>query len=243
MEPCRNTLINELRQEICRLGGTRTPILCGSGKLRDHLAPLNRAFHNQLFPLHALHEFVCPSPVARAASIGFLSVILSCLDTRGCIIWVSEKMRVFPPALTGFGLNPSRFIFIRALKEKDRIWVMEEALKCGGLTALVGETRLFDFNTSRRLQLGTENFGISTFILRETPPVQSTASTARWRISPLPSRQIDDLPGPGYPAWKVELLRLKNGRSDSWKIFYENGKLQLLDAVPGPVKRRRLKTG
>ena len=243
MAPDRNTLINELRQEICRLGGTRTPRLRDAGNLRERLAPLNTAFPNQLFPLHALHEFICPSPVARASSIGFLSVILSCLDSRGCMIWVSEKMRVFPPALSGFGLNPSRFIFIPALKEKDRIWVMEEALKCRGLTALVGESRFFDFNISRRLQLGTENFGISTFILRENPSGQSTASTARWKISPIPSRQIDDLPGPGYPAWKVELLRLKNGKGRSWNIFYADGSLRLMDEIPVTDNMRHLKTG
>jgi protein ImuA len=39
----------------------------------------------------------------------------------------------FSPALKSFGVEPDKIIFITVTKEKDMLWVMEEALKCEGL--------------------------------------------------------------------------------------------------------------
>jgi protein ImuA len=50
-----------------------------------------------------------------------------------------------------------------------------------------------------------------------------TSSVARWRIGPLPSDKTVDLPGPGFPRWQVELLKIRNGVPGSWQIEWKAG--------------------
>lgn len=105
------------------------------------------------------------------------------------------------------------------------MWAMEEALKCGALTAVVGEMQEISFTASRRLQLAVEQSQVTGFILRrKATNINTTACVSRWRISPLPSHSVDSLPGIGYPSWKVELMRIRNGRPGVWEIRWEDGR-------------------
>jgi protein ImuA len=71
---------------------------------------------------------------------------------------------------------------------------------------------------------------------RKEHHLSTTACVSRWKITAQPSVSIDSLPGVGYPAWKVELLRVKNGRTGSWNLFWQNGKFALKE----DLKIRRL---
>ncbi len=113
--------------------------------------------------------------------------------------------------------------------------MMEEALKCAGLAAVIGELREMDFKQSRRLQLAVEQSHVTGFILRnESDKMSSTACAARWQIKPLPSEPVDGLPGLGFPRWQVELLRVRNGQPGSWIIEWVDGKFK-------PIEKRVLK--
>jgi hypothetical protein len=35
---------------------------------------------------------------------------------------------------------------------------------------------------------------------------------------------IDGLPGIGFPQWRVELLRIRNGRSGVWDLKWRDGR-------------------
>jgi protein ImuA len=109
-------------------------------------------------------------------------------------------------------------------KEKDVMWVMDEALKCPALSAVVGEKKDLSFTESRRLQLAVEQSQATGFILRKRDKVNTTACVSRWRITSSPSELIDDLPGVGFPHWRVELLRMRNGRSGVWDLKWTNGR-------------------
>src|SRR6185295_4002051 len=60
--------------------------------------------------------------------------------------------------------------------------------------------------------------------------LNTTACVSRWNITPLPGEIIDDLPGVGFPKWRVELSRIRNGRSGIWDIAWMNGKFEYLPA-------------
>ncbi|MFN8690920.1 MAG: hypothetical protein ACK5XL_13030 [Cyclobacteriaceae bacterium] len=47
---------------------------------------------------------------------------------------------------------------------------------------------------------------------------------SRWRITSLPSETPDALPGIGLPQWRVELLRIRNGRPGVWQVQWQKNR-------------------
>jgi protein ImuA len=216
-------IFSELQADILRLQGFKSGNRVSSAV---GLGPLQSAFPNGTFPTGAVHEFVSEGREDASATHGFVSGLLSeLIDIQGAVLWISSSRTLFPPALKSFGLRPDHFIFLDVQKETEVTWAMDEALKCGALAAVVGETREVDFNTSRRLQLAVEQSQVTGFILRNNyRTLNPTACVSRWKISSLPSELSDDLPGVGFPKWKVELLRMRNGKSGTWSMQWINGR-------------------
>jgi protein ImuA len=212
----------ELQTEILRLQGFKP---FGNPMVDLGLGPIKGAFPNGSFPLGAVHEFISTKTEELAASCGFLSGVMACLlQNKGTALWISANRTLFPPALKLFGVQPERCIFIDLQKERDVVWAMDEALKCGALSAVVGEVQDISFTASRRLQLAVEQSKVTGFILRKSPrTVNTTAFVSRWKITSLPGEIIDDLPGIGFATWKVELLRIRNGKPGVWDVKWMNG--------------------
>jgi protein ImuA len=225
-------VIAALQSDILRLQGFKP----GNGTTPDlGLGPINDAFPNRCFPLGAVHEFLSSQIEDAAATSGFIAGLLSSLmGHTGAALWISSSRTLFPPALKTFGLQPDRFIFIDVHKEKHVMWAMDEALKCGAVSAVVGEMQEITFTASRRLQLAVEQSQATGFILRrhnhhtylKAGALNTTACVSRWKITPLPSEPFDNLPGIGFPKWRVELLRIRNGRAGVWDIQWMDGRFQ-----------------
>lgn len=212
-----------LQADILRLQGFKT---VQNTVLDTGLGPLKHAFPNATFPLGAMHEFISAKPEQTAATIGFLSGLLSILmNNNGAVLWISATRMLFPPALKNFGVNPDRFIFIDVQKEKDALWALDEALKCSALTAVVGELNNISFTQSRRFQLAVEESQVTGFLLRtQARAIGTTACVSRWQITALPSTPINNLPGIGFPKWHVHLQRIRNGKPGSWDIQWVEGR-------------------
>ncbi len=239
----RTEIFSELQKEILALQGFRS---VSDPVLDLGLGPIRHAFPNSTFPVGAVHEFLSSSVETNAATSGFISGLLSTLmGKKGTTIWISASRTLFPPALKNFGIQPDRFIFIDLKKEKDVLWAMDEALKCGALTAVVGELREIDFIASRRLQLAVEESQVTGFVLRNnSKPPNTTACVSRWQITPLPSETVDDLPGLGFPHWKVDLLRIRNGKPGSWNVMWRKGKFHSVEKEKqAPLLQPHKKTG
>jgi protein ImuA len=219
-------IFSTLQTDILRLQGFKP---ANSSAVDLGLGPITNAFPNTSFPLGCVHEFVAVSKEDAAATNGFIAGLLgSLLSTSGIALWISACRSVFPPSLKQFGIEPDRFIFIDLHNEKDVLWAIDEALKCGALTAVVGELSEMSFTESRRLQLATEQSKATGFIIRtKQNKINTTACVSRWKISSLPSEPVDDLPGIGFPKWKVELLRIRNGKAGSWNLQWINGQFNL----------------
>jgi protein ImuA len=217
-------VIQKLRNELLHMEGFKTS---GSSALDLSLGPLRDALPGATFPLGAIHEFLCHAPESVASTCGFISGLLSVLMQRGGIcLWINTTRSVFPPALKRSGLIPDRFIFVDVKNDNDGAWVMDEALKCDGLTAVVGEMRGLDFTASRRFQLAVEQSHVTGFVIRKQEKkvkITPNACTSRWRITHLPSVPIDNLPGIGHPQWYVELLKIRNGRPGTWQLMLDDG--------------------
>ena len=223
MPALKADIITQLKKELLALQGFR-PLL--HQHLQIDLGTINHSFPDSQFPLGVNHEFICNSSECLTASSGFIAGILSTLLQKGgAALWISLSHTIFPPALVSFGINPAQLIFIRLRKPKEILWTIEEALKCEGLTAVIGEINSLDLTQSRRLQLATEQSGVTGFLLRtQQRTLNTTACTCRWQIHPLQSETEDGLPGVGFPRWNVELLKVRNGKPGSWQLEWANGK-------------------
>ncbi|WPU91492.1 Error-prone repair protein ImuA [Mucilaginibacter sabulilitoris] len=216
-------IISQLRKNLLQWEGYKPPV-AGVRSLMG-LGQVESAFPNGVFPTAAVHEFVCGSIEQAAAGGGLVTGILSVLMQQGGVcVWIGRAQHLFAPALTTFGVEPHRVIFISLTKDTDTLWVMEEALKCPGLTAVVCELRDMDFKQSRRLQLAVEQSRVTGFVLRNAADrLGSTACAARWQIKSLPSADLNGLPGLGHLRWEVELLKVRNGQTGSWILEWQDG--------------------
>lgn len=227
----KSPLISKLEKEILPLQGIRTqPLRIGEG---NFLGPVTEAFPLHSFPLGVVHEFIADSKASMIASSGFISGILSKLMRKDAVsVWISAGKPLYPPGLVYFGIRPERMLFLHDLDKKQMIWATEEALKCEGLTAVVSELADMDFLQSRRFQLAVERSKVTGFIIRHKPRMQNiTASVTRWRITHLASRLENDLPGVGFPAWNIELLKVRNGTTGSWQMEYRDNAFK--EILPG----------
>jgi protein ImuA len=179
----RAEIIASLQSEILRLQGFRPS---GDNAVDPAQGLMRDAFANGCFPLGAVHEFLASGPEHFAATGGFIMGLLSSLiNDSGTALWISSSRTLFPPALTLFGVQPDRIIFIDLASEKYVGWAVEEALKCGSITAVVGEMSELSFTASRRLQLAVEHSRVTGFVLRPNArKINTTACVSRWKIAP-----------------------------------------------------------
>ena len=211
MTATKADIIAQLQRDILPLQGFRESER--NAGLDAGLGPIKYAFPNASFPLGAVHEFISNSLEDQAATGGFVAgVIAELLRNNGTLIWISASRTIFPPALKTFGIAPDKIIFIDLQNEKQILWTMEEALKCPGLSAVIGEMQELNFTASRRLQLVVEQSKVTGFVLRRNPKtINTTACVTRWRITSIQSELDDDMPGVGFPRWNVTLSKVRNG--------------------------------
>ncbi|MFT3910909.1 MAG: Error-prone repair protein ImuA [Ferruginibacter sp.] len=243
MTNTKQDIIAQLQREMLSLQGYKTAIK--NAALDNMLGPVKNAFPNASFPLGAIHEFISNNPEDGAATAGFISVIIAALmRNSGALVWISTSRTIFPPALKTFGISPDRIIFIDLKKEKEILWAMEEALKCKGLSAVIGEMQELDFTASRRLQLVVEESRVTGFVLRRNPrSINTTACLTRWHVSSLQSELLHGMPGVGFPRWQVELLKVRNGTPGKWQIEFAAGRFRHVSKIAAIPFVQKKKTG
>lgn len=239
----KNDIINQLQKDILVLQGFKAPN--GGTALDIGLGHLETAFPNGCFPTGAVHEFLTSTSEHGAATSGFITGLLSGLLRKEQVcVWISISRTLFPPALKSFGVEPDRIIFIDLKREKDVLWAMEEALKCEGLAAVIGEIKEISFTASRRLQLAVEQSRVTGFVIRQNPRNGNTiACVCRWKIVPLPSELEGNMPGVGFPRWNIELLKVRNGRPGVWQMEWSGSRFQPVVFKKIPDREERRKTG
>jgi protein ImuA len=240
MEQTKADLLSQLQRDILPLQGYKH--LSSSKAVDVDLGIIEQAFPNRTFPLAATHEFFCHNRGEAAASYGFVTGILSSLmRNAGPSVWIGNVRNVFAPALKRFGIDPHKILFVPLQKEKDILWVLEEALKCESLIAVVGDVQEISFTASRRFQLAVEESGVNGFFIRRNPRNLSTACLTRWNIQPLLTQT--KLPGLGFPKWNVQLLKVRNGKPGSWQMEWKDGTFQLVHKTVSLVHELQRKTG
>ncbi|MDQ6814942.1 MAG: Error-prone repair protein ImuA [Bacteroidota bacterium] len=241
METTKAHILAGLQRDILPLQGYKPAD--GNIGFDGGLGIIKNAFPNASFPLGAIHEFCCSRTEDVSASTGFIAGIISAIMQKGGVtIWISPSPKIFPPALTMFDIAAEKVIFIHVQKEKEILWVIEEALKCEGLAAVIAETPEISFTATRRFQLAVEQSHVTGFIIRQNPKNLATACITRWKITPLPSAALDGLPGVGFPQWNVALLKVRNGTPGNWQLEW-NGTFRHASKVAVLNKQEQRKAG
>ncbi|MGO8176051.1 ImuA family protein [Rhizobium ruizarguesonis] len=240
-----NAIISDLRDRILHLEATvaraKTVLPFGVREIDGRLPGGGLAYG-------AIHEFAGGGAGAINGAATALFVAGIAARTKGKVVWCLARPDLFAPALAQVGLHPDRVIYVEAIKEEFVLESCEEALRFGGLGAVVAETVRLPMVTSRRLQLAAEGSGtIGLVIRRWRRPTEAgdfghpTAATSRWRISVLPSDPLP-VPGVGRARWLAELIRIKAGESADFVIGACDGQGRISissDAADGSDKTRR----
>ncbi|CAO3442022.1 hypothetical protein [Azospirillum argentinense] len=233
--PDRAAVLADLRARIRGLEG-----LGGEGArvLPFGLPDLDGAFPAGGLPLGCLHEVAGEEPGAGTAFAAHLLARLA--SAAAPALWVVRGRDLHAAGLVAYGLTPDRLIAVRATRDADALWAMEEALRCKRLSAVLGEVGGLDLTASRRLQLAAESSGVTGILLQDASRnanrrSAASAAVTRWRIAPAPSWTIE--PGVGEPRWRAELERCRGGRPGRWLLEWRDGVL-----VPAQGPERAVST-
>ncbi|MEE2996514.1 MAG: damage-inducible mutagenesis protein [Pseudomonadota bacterium] len=162
--------------------------------------------------------------------------------------WMLDAGSLYGPALSQFGIDPTRLILVRPRRDSDVLWAMEEGLRCGRVAAVIGELDSISLTASRRLQLAAEESGTTAISLRSKAdsPAPSAAVT-RWRLGAITHekgrQQTNDndnflhttLASPSLDTtrWRAELFRCRGGASANWMMEWndETGDLSMATEI------------
>ncbi|MDP7549224.1 MAG: hypothetical protein QGF20_18200 [Alphaproteobacteria bacterium] len=151
----------------------------------------------------------------------------------GQVLWCPARRGLYGPGLAAFGLGPGQLILVHGRDDQQRLWAMEEGLKCPGLAMVVGEVGRLDLGQSRRLQLAAEASGVTALLLprkrnqgdngQNNEGLGVSAALTRWRITPALSAPTKGYAGIGAPRFRAELLRCKGGQIGEWLLQWNGG--------------------
>ena len=201
----------------------------------------------------ALHEIFATDAGIATSFCALLASRLTKEEENASILWCERPWMLdagtlYGPALMQFGIDPEQLILVRAQRDRDTLWAMEEGLRCGKVAAVVGELGDMSLTASRRLQLAAEKNNITVLSIRsKTDSPSPSAAATRWRLGAVTHEkdqlQANDnndllqtaaaLPGLDVARWQAEMFRCRGGASANWVMEWndETGNLSLATEI------------
>lgn len=170
----------------------------------------------------ALHEVFPAAAGDEAAAAGFAVALAARAAEQKRMLWLRpdfsalEHGEISPHGLIEFGLDPDRFLLLRAANATSVLRAGLDALSCAALGALVleipGTPKILDLAASRRLVLAAAQSGVTAFLLRLDADAEPSAAETRWFVRPVQRNKQDW----GLPLFDAELVRHRHGRLGLW---------------------------
>lgn len=170
--------------------------------------------------LGGLHEIAAAAPTLNddaAATLFTVGIAARAAARKGRrVLWALTRFDLYAPGLEQAGLDPATLLFVETRDDSQVLAVMEDALRHGGLAAVVGEVKRADLVATRRLQLAAMAGDAPALLARHwrrpacCPLMVTSTAMTRWRIGCAPSVRLP-APGVGRAHWTVELARQRGG--------------------------------
>jgi protein ImuA len=131
---------------------------------------------------------------------------------------------------------------------RDLLWAIEEALRCGATTAVIGEMRAgaIDGVAIRRLSLAAAESGTLALLLRTEPPGDASTAATRWVVGAASNTNV--IPGREHsertrtfgasrndekikPRIAAQLVRNRRGPTGTWILEWSGSDGQFILAT------------
>lgn len=181
----RQKTVQELARQLRRLE-RKGDAPAASDQLVQTGTVCDQFFSSQGIRRGSLLEFLVAGE-GHGASWLLLRIAAAALRSAGKLIILDRNSECFPPAVQRTGIVLERVVFVRAPDRKETTWAWEQALRCSGVSAVVGQLDQIDSRTYRRFQLATELGGtIGCLIRPERFREEPAWAHARLLVRPLP---------------------------------------------------------
>ncbi|MEP9375782.1 hypothetical protein ABLE91_03630 [Aquabacter sp. CN5-332] len=188
--------------------------------------------------LGALHEASAKAPGTEGAltAFGLALAAQAAKAGRRPVLVVQQELAAFEagglygPGLEEIGLPEGTLVLVRVRKVQDVLLVMEEALKCTGLSAVLGEVAAplpEPLTATRRLSLAARAGGTLGLLLRQSRDPEPCAALTRWVIGHALSRPRDAYGGLGPACLSATLTRNRHGPPGQWTLALQGSAFSL----------------
>jgi protein ImuA len=133
--------------------------------------------------------------------------------------WTRERGRAFAGGLCAWGAGFARLVWVRAQKEGEALWALEEALKSGAVAGGLVTVAAPAFVATRRLDFAARAGNARAVLLRAVACDDLSAARRRWRISSRASGPTAwDASAPGQARLQAALVRRRDGPPAAWDL-------------------------
>ena len=214
--------IAELRD---RLDGIVHAARARNGVLPFGIDEIDRRLPKGGLAYGALHEIAGGAAGAVDGAVASMFCAGIAARTGGQVLWCYTRADLFSLALAEVGLGSDRVAFFEAGDEKSLMGCFEEAVRHGGLSAVVAEIATLERVPSQRIQMAAESSGTMALALRRWRRQldardfgHPTAAMTRWRVTELASLPLATSRGVGQARWLVEMLRCRGGQPADFEV-------------------------
>jgi cell division inhibitor SulA len=170
----------------CHRGG-HTPVVDTGFELLNHYLPGGG------WPTDGVTEILYPN-----FGIGELSLLLPCLrqlsEKEHWQAWVAPPWQPNAAALAAVGIDIRTVLLITPSLNRDILWALEESLKSGAVSAVLGWPQQITPPQARRLQMCAAQYQVPCFLFKQQPltqPSQATPCTLRLQLRPLSNHSLE----------------------------------------------------
>lgn len=189
-----------------------------------------------------IHELRCETSRSIGSLYGFTLALIALGRQAGPVVWLRDPATctdgglLYPGGLRDFALSGRALLYLRPATLRDTLWAAGEALRTGGLGAVVlhikGNPKAFDLSISRKLMMRARASGVTLLVLRQQGEEQASGAATRWHVAPALST-----PHPLYHRsvgpmqLRLTLERNREGRTGAWRLAW-NPETRKLEDVP-----------
>ena len=153
-----NNALNELLQQPGIWRGAEVQQQTGLHHVGTGFPELDDNLPGGGWPQGALTELLYEQP--GIGELRLLIPALARLSREGrWLALIAPPYIPYAPALAGLGVDLSRVLLVHPRTDRDALWAVEQALRCGTCGAVLAWPRAVDERSLRRLQLAAEEGG------------------------------------------------------------------------------------